>query len=316
MVVPIVISFTLMPTFILNEVYLAQDPIIPVVVLKSRGALLSCLATVGFMMCRWAVLFYTPVYSIAVRGWSPATAGTILIPTNSGFAVGGLLVGWIHIRRAGSFYAACLTVFILFPITLFMLSLASTQDIHPAVYILATFANGFTVGAALNYTLAHVLHLTKPESHFIVSSLLATFRGFAGSFGSAIGGGVFSRILRATLEDGFGQEGLTGKEELVRKLMGSPALVNQLRGVEKMIAVNGYVAAIRGLFAAGAGLAAIFILAQAGTGWKGPGDQIVDVEGDSSEVNAVVPDADEAAVVEPVDRAEPVPKTATNNGRL
>ncbi|KAF2103304.1 MFS general substrate transporter [Rhizodiscina lignyota] len=287
LVIPIIISLILLPLFVLNEIYIAKDPIIPVIVLKSRGVLLSCLATAGFMMCRWCVLFYTPVYSIAVRGWSPATAGTILIPTNGGFALGGLVVGWIHIRRAGSFYAACVVTFVLFPITLLILSLASTPSIHPAVYVLATFANGLTVGAALNYTLAHVLHLTLPESHFIVSALLATFRGFAGSFGSAIGGGVFSRILRATLEDGFAKEGLTGEGPLIRKLLGSPALVKQLTGVEKAVAVTGYVSAIRGLFASAAGLAAVFILAQAGTGWRGPNDKSKDEEEDANEGVAV-----------------------------
>jgi hypothetical protein len=101
---PIIISPFTLTIFVLNEVYLAEVPIIPVSVLKSRGALLTCLAQLGFMASRWMVLFYTPVYAIAVRGWVPAAAGTILIPTNLGFAFGGLIVGWLHIRRAGSFY--------------------------------------------------------------------------------------------------------------------------------------------------------------------------------------------------------------------
>jgi len=101
---PIIISPFTLTIFVLNEIYLAHVPIIPVSVLKSRGALLTCLAQLGFMASRWMVLFYTPVYAIAVRGWVPAVAGTILIPTNLGFAVGGLTVGWLHVRRAGSFY--------------------------------------------------------------------------------------------------------------------------------------------------------------------------------------------------------------------
>ena len=90
--------------FIFVEFHVATEPIIPITVLKSRGALLTCLSTLGFMASRWTILFYTPVYAIAVRGWSPASAGSILVPTNAGFALGGLLVGWIHIRRSGSFY--------------------------------------------------------------------------------------------------------------------------------------------------------------------------------------------------------------------
>jgi len=56
------------------------------------------------MMARWLVLFYTPVYAIAIRGWDPAAAGTVLIPTNTGFGLGGLLVGIFHIKRSGSFF--------------------------------------------------------------------------------------------------------------------------------------------------------------------------------------------------------------------
>lgn len=56
------------------------------------------------MVARWAVLFFTPVYAIAVRDWAPASAGLILVPTNLGFGSGGLIVGWVHIRKTGSYY--------------------------------------------------------------------------------------------------------------------------------------------------------------------------------------------------------------------
>ncbi|KAK5018212.1 hypothetical protein LTR39_001111 [Cryomyces antarcticus] len=273
-ILPIILSAVLLIVFVLNEAYFASEPVIPVTVLKSRGVLLSCASTLGFMAARWMVLFYTPVYAIAVRGWSPATAGSILIPTNSGFAIGGLVVGWLHIRRAGSFYIPCLVTFALFPLTLLVLALTSTPSSSATLYILSTFANGLCVGASLNYTLAHILHLTLPQTHFIVTSLIATFRGFAGSFGSAVGGGIFARLLRSTLEEGFKNRRMTGEEELIRKLMGSPATVTGLQGAEKDVAVEGYVVALRGLFLAGAGLAALMILVQAGTGWRAPMKEI------------------------------------------
>lgn len=111
---PLILSPFVFAAFVLNEVYLSSDPIIPVTLLKSRGLLLTCLATVGYMMARWAVLFYTPTYAIAVRNWSPASAGAILVPTNAGFALGGLVVGALHIRRSGSFYVPTLVVYVLF----------------------------------------------------------------------------------------------------------------------------------------------------------------------------------------------------------
>jgi hypothetical protein len=103
-VIPMVVGIVIFPFFVLNEIYLATHPVIPVSLLRSRGLLMSCLATLGFMMARYVVLFYTPMYGIAVRLDSAGAAGSLLIPTNVGFALGGLLSGWIHIRRAGSFY--------------------------------------------------------------------------------------------------------------------------------------------------------------------------------------------------------------------
>jgi hypothetical protein len=157
-----------------------------------------------------------------------------------------------------------------FPISLAILGHLSTPESSTAVYVLAELANGLCTGAALNYTLAHLLHLTLPSTHFIATSLLAAFRGFAGSFGSAVGGGVFARLLRAALEKGFADRGLDGKEELVRQLLGSPALAARLVGPEREVAVEGYVSAIQGLFMAGVGLSVVVIFIQAGTGWSAP----------------------------------------------
>jgi hypothetical protein len=263
-----ILSVLIFPFFVINEARYAADPIIPMTVLRSRGTLLTCLATVGFMMARWSILFYTPVYALAIRGWSPAVAGSILIPTNAGFASGGLLAGLLHIRRAGSFYIPSLVTMGLFPITLLLLGLFSVPTTPPAAYIVLVFLNGFLTGAALNYTLVHALHLTLPSVHPIVLSLVATFRGFAGSFGSAIGGGLFTRILGKALADRFADAGLKHREGLVRRLIGSPALVRGLDGVEQEAAIGAYVTAIRALFFAAMGLAFCMIFVQAGTGWK------------------------------------------------
>ena len=135
--------------------------------------------------------------------------------------------------------------------------------------MLVVFVNGFCTGSALNYTLAHLLHLTPPSTHYICTALLTTFRGFAGSFGSAIGGGLFTRTLKGSLEHGFQRNGgLKGREDLVRKLLGSPITVQQLVGVERSIAVKSYVKALSTLFLAGIALALIMGLVQAGTGWE------------------------------------------------
>jgi hypothetical protein len=80
---------------------------------------------------------------------------------------------------------------------------------------------------------------------------------------------LFIRILKSGLEKGFERNGgLEGREELVRRLLGSPALVKGLKGVERVVAVGSYVGALKGLFLAGVGLAVGMVVVQAGTGWR------------------------------------------------
>lgn len=269
LVLPLILALVLFPIFLLTELRFARDPIIPITLLQSRGTLLTCLATLGFMMSRWSILFYTPVYALAVRLWPPAAAGSILIPTNLGFGTGGLLAGVLHIRRAGSFYLPSLLTTALFPLTLLALALASTAAVPAPLYVVLTFLNGLAAGAVINYTLVHALHLTPKRTHFVLTSLIATFRGFAGSFGSAIGGGVFSRLLAGSLTRSFDERGVEGKAELIRRLLGSPALVAQLEGVERAVAIKGYEDALRGLFLAAVVMGVVVVAVQAGTGWKG-----------------------------------------------
>ncbi|KAB5535100.1 major facilitator superfamily domain-containing protein [Coniochaeta sp. 2T2.1] len=274
--IPIFISFLTLAAFIATEYLYASDPVIPISVLQSRGVLLSCLAQLGLMAARWTVLFYGPVFVLAVRGLSPAVSGSILIPTNAGFGTGGLLVGWLHVKRAGSFWAACLVSVATFGLAIFGLSFVSNAAASAGTYIAVIFLNGLATGAALNYTLAHMLHLAEPGNHFIATSLLTTFRGFAGSFGTAIGGGVFARTLRDVLAKGFERldgGGLSkGRLELITKLIGSPALVygGDLSDAERAIAVEGYEAALRVLYQGAAAVCVLVLIIQAATGWAAP----------------------------------------------
>ena len=292
---PIILSAVILLLFILVESRYATDPIVPVAVLKSRGNFLTGLSTIGLMTARWGVLFYTPVYAIAVRDWSQASAGLMLLPTNGGFALGGIVVGWLHVRRAGSFYIPCLITYILFAVTLFMVAQLSTSESETWIYVIALFANGFCTGAAMNYTLAHVLHLTIPVTHVIVIPLNAMFRSLSGSFGSAVSGGLFARVLRSTLENDFADRKVKGKEQLIRQLLGTPALVKRLVGVDKEVAMDGYTTAVKRLFVSGSILALIVTLLQAGTGWTAPR---ADAKGDVG--------TEEDDFLEPVTSREPL----------
>jgi MFS family permease len=270
-ITPIILSIMAFILFIFVEANWATQPIVPVSVLKSRGNILTGLATMGLMSARWGILFYTPTYVLTLRGWPQSQAGLTLIPTNLGFAIGGLLAGWLHIRRTGSFYISCLVAFALFAGTMFAVSWISTPTSNIYLYFLILFVNGAIVGSLLNYSLAHVLHLTPTNTHIIVIPLNAMFRSLSGSFGSSISGGLFLRTLSSALRQGFEDRGIfKGKDKLIRQLVGTPILAQKLAGVDREVALFGYEKALRTIYLSGGFLAIVMLVVQAGTGWTAP----------------------------------------------
>lgn len=269
-VLPIILSLGSLMLFIFAEATWAVHPIVPISVLKSRGNMLTSFATLGIMTARWSILFYAPTYVLTLRGWPQEKAGLTLIPTNLGFGLGGLLAGWLHIRRSGSFYISVLVCFALFVLSMITVSWVSTPTSNMWLYIWFIFVNGFIAGCLLNYSLAHVLHLTVPSTHVIVIPLNAMFRSLSGSFGAAISGGFFLRTLQHALKVEFKQRRISGKGPLIRQLIGTPRLVQSLEGIDKEVALLGYETAFRRMFMAGACLTIIVLLVQAGTGWTAP----------------------------------------------
>ncbi|KAM3481885.1 hypothetical protein MY5147_000470 [Beauveria neobassiana] len=277
------LSLVSLAAFLFVEYRVAADPIIPLPVLSSRGVLFSCLAQLGLMTARWTLLFYTPIYMLAVRGAAPARAGSILIPTNAGFGIGGFVVGALHIRRAGSFWLPTLVVSAVFALSLFLMGLVAAPTAPMPLFVAVVFLNGLATGASLNYNLAHLLHLSHKDTEYVSTSLLGTFRGFGGSFGTAIGGGIFLRTLKQALTVGFadleghhGNESLSPKHaRLVTRLLGAPGLVfsGELNIEEQHIAINGYSGAIRDVWHAAALLSVIFVAVQAAAGWTAPEDR-------------------------------------------
>ena len=69
--------------FLYVEFRVAADPIVPLSILSSRAALLSCLSQMGIMSARWFVLFFVPLAAMGVRGLHPSAAGSLLVPTSS-----------------------------------------------------------------------------------------------------------------------------------------------------------------------------------------------------------------------------------------
>ncbi|KAL2891796.1 Vacuolar basic amino acid transporter 1 [Ceratocystis lukuohia] len=282
----IALSFVFLGVFVLWECRFATDPIIPLKILSSKDVLYTCFAQLIFVSTRWSLLYYGPIFMLVVKSFSPSVSGSILIPTNIGFGGGGLLIGWLHIRHHGSFWLSSVLSLAIFCLTLVLVASSGSTSSPTWLFVLYVFLNGLATGGGVNYTLAHMLHLTSPDVHFVSTSLLGMFRGFGGSFGTAIGGGYFMRLLKSLLTEGFAR--LDGgvisprHEDLVVKLAGRPSFVfdGGLSANEETIARNGYAAALQQTWrmAALVGLAAIVL--QGMCGWRAPDESNEAGDGD------------------------------------
>ncbi|KAG5746676.1 hypothetical protein H9Q70_010642 [Fusarium xylarioides] len=271
--VPLCIAPVILLLFLAVENYLVADPIIPVKVLSSWGILFSCFAQLGLMIARWSVLFYAPIFMLAVRGSSPAAAGSILIPTN----------------------LPSISALAIFTVSTYVLSLISTTSLPLPLFIVVVLINGLATGGGVNYTLAHILHLSHDDTRYIATSLLGTFRGSGSSFGTAVAGGIFYRLLRGNLVSGFleldGGEHLShARQRLISSLVNTPGLVHggDLSPAEQNIATEGYAGATRGVWQAMATLGGVVVLFQALTGKKAPDDRREDDHPDEAAARAVV----------------------------
>ncbi|EAQ85776.1 hypothetical protein CHGG_07029 [Chaetomium globosum CBS 148.51] len=206
----------------------AKNPVLPLTVLKSRGVLLSCFSQLGFMAARWTVLFYAPIFVLAVRGLSPALAGSILIPTNAGFGIGGLLVGALHIRHAGSFWFPGLLTLALFSMTLFVL--AFVGNAATPIWLFGTTIGGGVFTRTLR------------------DALVAGFEKLDGGEG-------LDKAREKLITVLIGSPAVVWKHGV-------------LSAAERVVAVVGYERALEVLYKSAAVMCVLVLVMQAGTGWK------------------------------------------------
>ena len=157
--------------------------------------------------------------------------------------------------RSSYFWATLLDAFF------FLLTMIGLAQFHESkslpLLIVVTFLSGIFTGSFLNLDFAHVLLSTYDKDIPITTALFTSFRGFAPSFSSTISAGVFLKKAGGILREGIYDE------ELVRKLLGGPGLIHQLKGTEKQLAIRAYAEGVSDVFRTGTfiALGAILLIA-------------------------------------------------------
>ncbi|KAJ1984331.1 hypothetical protein H4R33_004424 [Dimargaris cristalligena] len=94
------VGFILIIFFVLAEIYVVPEPIIPMTLFRSRNVCISYVNTLLLGIAVLGVIFYLPIYFSVVRGDSATQAGIKLLPFMLGM-VAGIAVSGVYINKTG-----------------------------------------------------------------------------------------------------------------------------------------------------------------------------------------------------------------------
>ncbi|KAK9318566.1 major facilitator superfamily domain-containing protein [Lipomyces starkeyi] len=256
---PVFVAFFLgtifLAAFIYVELYIAREPVIPIMLLKDRTIFGASFTNWLIMMINYTQLFYVPIYFIAIRGISPTQAGTNIIPNFLGSAFGAIFSGTV-MRTTGRYWWITLSsAFILtFGSILINTYSLTTPKWAQVLYIMVA---GLGFGGLLNCTLIAMVAAVPPELQAVTTAIQYGFRGTGSTVGVAIASAIFQNVLGKKLD-----QYIVGpdKSDIISRVSDSIEDIDYIPGEYKADVVQAYLDAFHGVFYFAIFLAATVII--------------------------------------------------------
>ncbi|KAK9431223.1 major facilitator superfamily domain-containing protein [Lipomyces doorenjongii] len=195
--ISLAISAGLLVLYIYIELRVAREPIIPVQLLKDRTIFGAAFCNWFMTMSVYSLLFYLPLYFVAVRDVSETKAGASLVSNFVGVAVGSFGSG-IYMRQTGLYYKIAL-----FSAGLYIIGtgLICTLGLDTSMFAVSvyTFLPGAAYGSLLTITLIALIAAVPQQFQAVTTSIQYGFRGTGSTLGVAIASSVFQNVLGSSL---------------------------------------------------------------------------------------------------------------------
>lgn len=182
----------LLVAFILVEMYVAKEPVIPLHLLGNRTVLAAALTSLFASMSLYTTMFYVPFY-FQIRGNTPTQAGLLLVPESIGAALGSLTAGFImrSTGYCGKVKIVMLAIFLCGP-TGFALNRISTPIGFSELFL---FFNGVGFGGMLTSVTICLISAIEHEFQAIATGLIYLFRSTGATVGVTLSGALFRKVL-------------------------------------------------------------------------------------------------------------------------
>ncbi|KAK7207114.1 MFS multidrug transporter [Myxozyma melibiosi] len=242
-VMPLSLSFIVLGAFAYIELYVAEEPVIPLFLLKDRTVAGSAFTSFFMTQVYFSNIFYTAIYSISVKGDSATKSGSSLIPQFIGSALGSLVCG-VYMRSTGRYkpmsYLAgsCLTLGSLLLCTVHL----DTNTTLVGSYL---FLPGFGGGMFLTITLVGLIAAVPQEFQAVSTSIQYGFRGVGSTIGVAISAAIFQNILGLQLHRRITGP---GSEEIIDLVSDSVDNISRIPEAMRESVTLSYLEACRAVF--------------------------------------------------------------------
>ena len=207
--VPLILGFTGMVSFMVYEAYVPSQPLVPVYLFSNITVCISYLGTFLHGLVLWSLVYYLPLYYEGVLGYSPIFAGMSLFPECLTIAPIAVITGFV-IAKLGDYRWA---LWAGWPMVTFGLGILYFLGVHTSIpgWIFLNISAGIGCGILYPSVQLAVQASANPEYITMAVTMTPFFRTLGQSIGVAIGGVVFQNRIKLHFANTPSLEAIAGK---------------------------------------------------------------------------------------------------------
>lgn len=183
--------------FILFEQYIAPEPLIRLSVFKNRSAAVNYTGTVLHGMILWCLLYYSPLYYEAVKGYSPIVAGISIFPETFTVAPVSVVTG-IVVTMTGRYRWSLWAGWGFATLGTGILYLLDV-DTSVVSWIFLNLVVGIGMGLLFPAMAFAIQASSTNEDLAFAVAMFSFFRAFGQAIGVAVGGTIFQNEVKKKL---------------------------------------------------------------------------------------------------------------------
>ncbi|KAF7314937.1 Vacuolar amino acid permease [Mycena indigotica] len=241
--VPLVISAVFMVIFVVVELFVAPEPVMPMSLLQQKIPVLVGASNFFANACIFSVTYFFPLWFQVVKLQSASTAGLHLMPNSVSLSLGSIFAGWM-MHKTGR-YKTINAIFGAFPFfgAIFIASLREDSGWVQSWLSIVPFGFG---NAVVLQTLLIALLAHLPQSQMAVGTGFGQlFRGLGQVGGVAMASAVFQAQLDSELRRRFPP----GSDELIMNIRRSSGFLRQLGPEDRRLARDAYALSLKAVYA-------------------------------------------------------------------